>query len=791
MKYMKSFAVAVFVGLMGMQSLWWATSHRPSPAATTPKTAAPAVVLPKASGPQALALLHQHKLYDSLAAAYQAARYRPVPVGGVPTPVASDTLYAPNPAKGFLTYFAGDSIQIQPSRTGESPCRWSARVTGYGRGNALQPPAPAKPVAVDSRVEYRRGSITEWYENGPRGLEQGFTLTEAPPGSDAGGRAGPSGSAAAAPAERGPLTVALSFDTDLAPRLNKQADGVTFVDDAGQPVVQYAGLKAWDATGRALPARMQLAEAGGLALIVDDANAQYPLTIDPLILFQTRLANPNPHPGLNDLFGDAVAIDGSTVVVGNPIDIPEGPSFPGSVYVFVLSNSGWSLQQTLTASDGQAHDGFAYHLAISGNTVVVLRSGGLIPGSAVYVFERSGNVWSQQAELTPNNMGNFYDVAISGDTVVVGAPLTFVNDFDDAGVVYVFVRGLPSVLAPALAGSAPIVGTAKVWNLQAKLTASDPATFADFGSAVGIDGDTLVVGATGQNNDAGAAYVFVRSGTVWSQPAEITGSDTVASDVFGLSVSVSGDTVVVGAPNAGAAYVFVPMNGIWSQEAKLTASDATSSDGFGNAVAISGDYAVVGAYGENNQTGAAYLFGRSGSTWSQQGKLTASGTTADFGLSVAISGNHIVVSAPFEDSRNGAVYVFRTFNRLLVGPGFWVNNLVNAPDDVLTMGSQTYTQGEVLTLLNMPVGGGPKADASLILAKQLIAAKLNISSGSDAKPVAAIIADADSLLGGFEGKLPYSVRPSSAMGQSLLNDADMLDRYNSGKLKTPPPGTLQ
>jgi hypothetical protein len=228
------------------------------------------------------------------------------------------------------------------------------------------------------------------------------------------------------------------------------------------------------------------------------------------------------------------------------------------------------------------------------------------------------------------------------------------------------------------------------------------------------------------------------------------------------------------------------MDGIWSQEAELMASDETSSDSFGSSVAISGDYAVVSDGGVPD---AAYLFGRSGLIWSQQGKLSASGTTLGFGFSVAISGSRIVVSAPFEDSGIGAVYVFRTFNRLLVGPGSWLNNLVDAPVDLLTMGDQTYTQGEVLTLLSTPVGSGPKADASLILAKQLIAAKLNIATGSDATPVAAVLAGVDGLLSGFEGKLPYSVRPSSTTGQSLVNYADMLDRYNSGKLKTPPPST--
>jgi hypothetical protein len=251
------------------------------------------------------------------------------------------------------------------------------------------------------------------------------------------------------------------------------------------------------------------------------------------------------------------------------------------------------------------------------------------------VFVRSGTDWSQQAYLKASNTGAFdlfgWSVALLGDTAVVGAVgedsnATGVNsDQGDnsashAGAVYVFVRS----------------GTD--WSQQAYLKASGTDASDEFGSSVAVSGDTVVVGAygedsnaTGVNSDqsdnstpeAGAAYVFVRSGADWSQQAYLKASNTEAYDYFGSSVAVSGDTVVVGTPyedssaagvngdqadnsatNAGAAYVFVRSGATWSQHAYLKASSADAGDEFGSGVAVSGDTMVMGApYEDSNATG--------------------------------------------------------------------------------------------------------------------------------------------------------------------------------------------
>jgi hypothetical protein len=272
-----------------------------------------------------------------------------------------------------------------------------------------------------------------------------------------------------------------------------------------------------------------------------------------------------------------------------------------------------------------------------------------------------------------------FSVAVSGNTVVVGAPFADIGANTDQGAAYVFVK--------------PSGGWTTTSTFTAKLTASDGATFDLFGWSVAISGDTVVVGAPlaeiGANTNQGAAYVFVKPSGDWSgtlnQTAKLTASDGAPDDEFGWSVAVSGDTVVVGAPFAdigsnfgqGAAYVFVKPSGGWTTTstftAKLTASDGAPDDEFGLSVAVSGDTVVVGApfadIGANTDQGAAYVFVKPSGGWTTTSTFTAKLTASDgatfdlFGLSVAVSGDTVVVGAPFADigapaDNQGAAYVF-------------------------------------------------------------------------------------------------------------------------------------
>ncbi len=347
----------------------------------------------------------------------------------------------------------------------------------------------------------------------------------------------------------------------------------------------------------------------------------------------------------------------------------------------------------------------------SGNTTITLI---LTLNGLTNTYTITAHRLAQQAYVKASNTGagdNLgYSLALDGDTLVVGAP-----DEDGSGV------GInpPSDNLATIAGAAYIfVRNGATWTQQAYLKASNAGAGDRFGRSVGISGDTVVVGAdledgggigvtagapnnatTGDGaGDSGAAYVFVRNGTAWSQQAYMKASNTGISDFFGRSVAISGDTVVVGAENedgsgtginptsnegttnSGAAYVFVRNGTAWSQQAYVKASNTGNSDNFGSSVALSGDTLVVGAVQEDGggigvtagsptdgttgngagDSGAAYVFTRSGTTWTQQAYVKASNTGAndEFGISVALSDNTLAVGARSESSNatgiNGA-----------------------------------------------------------------------------------------------------------------------------------------
>lgn len=209
----------------------------------------------------------------------------------------------------------------------------------------------------------------------------------------------------------------------------------------------------------------------------------------------------------------------------------------------------------------------------------------------------------------------------------------------------------------------------------ARLAASDadPTTGNQFGYSVSISGDYAVIGANWDDDDAtsavdtGAAYIFKREGMSWLEQGKLTASDGAAEDQFGCSVSISGDYAVISSPtaddahtNSGAVYVFKRSGASWTEQAKLTASVTADDDRFGYSVSISGDYAVIGTL-ENNYTGSAYIFKRDdgAETWTQQAKLTASdGAENDcFGIT-HISGDCVIIGADEANGTAGKAYVF-------------------------------------------------------------------------------------------------------------------------------------
>ncbi len=362
----------------------------------------------------------------------------------------------------------------------------------------------------------------------------------------------------------------------------------------------------------------------------------------------------------SDGFAVKVAIDGDTMVAGSTGQDTDGNG-AGATYVFTRSGTSWSQQAKLLASDPNDIAFFGAEVDISGDTLVAgakWNDGGGSNAGAAYVFTRSGTTWSQQARIVSSDIqANDYFgeyVAIDGDTIVIGA-IGEDTGGSDAGAAYVFTRS----------------GT--TWSQQAKIQSSDIAASDKFGTGVSIDGDTVVVGAYMEADGQGAAYIFTRSGTSWSQQAKIVASDGSAGERFGNTVSISSDSVVVGSyydydggANAGSAYVFTRSGTTWSQQAKIQSSDIAASDQFGTSVSIEGDTVVVGGDREGAggvNAGAAYVFTRSGTTWTEAKKIVASDAQAQdlLGFSVDISSNTVVAGARGEDTSGsgaGTAYTF-------------------------------------------------------------------------------------------------------------------------------------
>jgi len=629
--------------------------------------------------------------WSSIRAAYEAGRHQVRAVDG--------GHQARSPGQQWLARFDGRGVAVQPD-AGE--WSWGLELVAFGfAGDERAVATPESAQADGQRLTYRwNDTLDEWYVNGTGGLEHGYTVHERPAG-------------------EGTLTFALRVRGGLTPVIQNNGRDVGFQLGA-ETRLAYTGLHVFDADGRTLPARFSV-QPHGLLLSIDERGARYPVTVDPVAQHAYLKAS---NTGSSDVFGGSVAVSGDTVVIGAPSEDSSAIGIngnqadntatnSGAAYVFVRNGTGWTQQAYLKASNTESDDFFGYSVAMSGSTIVVGAYGedsdatgvdgnqwnnstGL--SGAAYVFVRNGTSWSQQAYLKASNPDPLdffgYSVAVSSDTIVVGA---FGENSDaisidgnqadnsalDAGAAYVFVRNGNS------------------WSHQAYLKASNTNADDVFGGSVTVSGNTVVVGAFREDSNAigvngnqannssmqaGAAYVFLRSGSTWSQQAYLKASNTDAEDYFGASVAVSGDTLVVGAngegsnatgvdgnqadnsmPSSGAAYVFVRSGAAWSQQAYLKASNTDAADNFGKSVAVSGDTAVVGAFLEDSSAtgvngsqadnsllaaGAGYVFARIGTTWTQQAYLKASNPGADdrFAVAVAVSGDTVVVGAPSEDS---------------------------------------------------------------------------------------------------------------------------------------------
>jgi hypothetical protein len=548
-------------------------------------------------------------------------------------------LRAVNPAQHLRAGFSSHGVTVAVGKA-----RLGMALSAYGYTS--EPVGSVVPHASANRVSYAYAGLTAWYANGPLGLEQGFDIAHAP-----------------ARGAIGPLTVSLTLSGNVLPKLAEDGHGLTLVS-AGHTVLRYAALKASDARGRALRSWLEL-KGGRVLLRVDTAGATYPLRIDPLIQQGGKLIGTGQTGG--GYFGYSVALsgDGSTALIGGDQD----NGGLGAAWVFTRSGSTWTQQGEKLTGAGEVGPGaFGTSVALSadGDTALIGGWSDKEWDGAAWVFTRSGSTWTQQGPKFPDpgrhgsldEFGTSVALSADGNTALVGAP----RDNENAGAVWVFTR------------------SGETWTQQGgKLTGTGEIEGGWFGDRVALSasGDTALIGGPQDHHDVGAAWVFTRSGSTWTQQgSKLTGAgETTGEGFFGESVALSGDgeTALIGGPrdnnDAGSAWVFTRSGSTWTQQgSKLTGKEETAQGNFGTSVALSedGDTVLIGAGligGIGTSEAAAWVFTRSGSTWTQQGsKLTGAGEIGEghFGLAVALSadGNTALIGGPWDNRYAGAAWVF-------------------------------------------------------------------------------------------------------------------------------------
>lgn len=342
--------------------------------------------------------------------------------------------------------------------------------------------------------------------------------------------------------------------------------------------------------------------------------------------------------GPSSEFGRSVSLDADTALVGASLIAFNR----GSAFVFARGPGGWVEERELVASNGASGDRLGWSTRIEGDTAITgapRKDGVAFETGAVYVFERSGGLWVETAELSAIDAAerNWFGVSVDSDSgrAAIGAPGRFPVGGAVPGKAYVFVR------------------SGAQWNQEVRLVSPDTAPEDGFGFSVALDGDTLVVGAPGTANRRGAAYVYRRGASGWMLEASLLDSPPAPQAEFGHSVAIDGDTLVVGAPHRpveyGSASVFVRAGSSWQFQQKLLVEDPVPAGlprQLGRSVAVEGDLALVGGPGDSN-TGAAYLFVRSGERWARWDDVHASNGSAGAGLggACALNGTTALVGA--------------------------------------------------------------------------------------------------------------------------------------------------
>ena len=621
----------------------------------------------------------------------------------MPAVSSPETWVATSPDQKMRAEFTPSSFEVSTTDGLTGPWTLGLRLERWGRGETLAPTSPGSCVTTGPRIEIRREGLTEWYVNDARGIEQGFTIERAP-----------------ARFTEEPLELVLAVEGGFTALVLPGERDAVFTHPESEARVFYTGLRAWDTLGQELEAR--LTQRGDrLSLLVEDRDATYPLTVDPWVWLEEAVLTPTGSSAV-DGFGMSLSIDGDTAVASARFD-DTITYYGGSAFVFVRDASGtWTQQAKLVPSDPGSSDYFGSDVSIDGDTALIGafgdKIGGLMCGSA-YVFVRDGHgAWSQQAKLVASDAGHqdWFGTAVSvhGDRALIGA-----DEDDDAGSrsgsAYIFERS----------------GT--TWTETRKLTANDAAADDLFGYSVSLYENHALVGAPGKLA-SGTAYVFEKGMFGWSQQSKLEPSDAFLPKAFGASVSIHGNTLVVGAyaddSFTGAAYVFGLSHSAWVEKAKVTASDGGDDDEFGHSVSITDGVLVVGAPGWDSSwfddTGRVYVFEGSGSSWDQAASFYPSSPAddAELGYSVAIDGDLFVAGR--YDGADGSVYTYRkwsTIHELTNPDNGHLYYLLEASDWMTALHVASGLGGDLATVstwaendwLVMNFGSYPSGDNDLLI----------------------------------------------------------------------------
>ena len=555
-----------------------------------------------------------------------------------PAEQASD-YQAFNRSQNIVAKFDNRGVHLRPNTKDESVWHLTLSIVGLGQSGAVQPLnfTGDSPVHVaGNRIEFTRGGLAEWYENSEKGLEHGITIFTSP--------VRPKGKPSS-------LVIEMQLTGSLVPRLRRNAKSLTLYDKNDSAVLQYDGLKVWDSRDRILPAELRVTAGKGddhsyrVAIAVDDSQAVYPITVDPVFSYAKKLVR--LEWSWHVQFGESVALNENIALVGSTNAGRDLVGTTGAAYVYYRNFEGnaWGLAKKITASNGVSGDRFSSSMAINGNTAVVCSNGNDHNRAYVYYRDQGGaDNWGQVKIISMNAYIFYNSAAIEADTLAVGT-----NEYDNGGnvgAVFLYNRNL---------------GGLDAWGLVKKITAEDGTSGNYFGGAVAIDGDMIAVGAYGDETNgskSGAVYIFERNvggPDNWGQVVKILPSDGSEGDNFGYALSLKGDTLVVGAwldddngLNSGSAYVFQRDHGginTWGQVKKLIADDVNEGDWFAESISMDGDTVVIGA------RPGAYVFKRDAGgidNWGIVKKIFGS----SIGGAVDINSNTIIVGAPL-NSDNG------------------------------------------------------------------------------------------------------------------------------------------